>query len=481
MMALAVWVMAQMPVRISATRAVPPDSADVARQSRPRFWRAAAEVVGTNAGVWAFDRYVADADYAHISLKSIRDNLREGFVWDNDQLGTNMFLHPYNGSLYFNAARSSGFNFWQSGCFALAGSAMWELFMECEPPSTNDIIATPVGGMCIGEVTYRASDAIIDDRTGGAERVAREIGAFIVSPMRGLNRLISGDMWRRRATSGRMFGIPNLAMEMSLGVNVLDFRHDDCSPRPGGIAKINIEYGDRFEVRSKKPYDYFTFSASLNMMRRQPVLQHLSIQGRLLARELLDSRGRHLSVGMFQHFDYYDSDTINAGAIPYKLGVPASVGAGLYFRDVERSRFVLDAYAHVNGVMLAGILTDYYRVDMRNYNLAMGFSTKIGANIVIDDGRWAMSVRNELFQLYTWKGYSPDTDLRHIEPKTFNVMGDKSRATFCVTSLRADWRMTSKLYLTLNLEHYLRVTRYSYHPTVRSTTLGAQLMLTYKL
>lgn len=29
---------------------------------------------------------------------------------------------------------------------------MWELFMECEYPSTNDIIATPIGGAALGEV-----------------------------------------------------------------------------------------------------------------------------------------------------------------------------------------------------------------------------------------------------------------------------------------------------------------------------------------
>ena len=94
-------------------------------------------------------------DFAYISLNTIKENFKHGFIRDNDKLGTNTFLHPYNGNLYFNAARANGFNLRQSELFAIAGSAMWEMFMENEYPSTNDIIATPIGGAALGEVLYR--------------------------------------------------------------------------------------------------------------------------------------------------------------------------------------------------------------------------------------------------------------------------------------------------------------------------------------
>ena len=44
-------------------------------------WRAAAETVGMNVGVWAFDRYVMNEDFAKISINSIRRNIKHGFVW----------------------------------------------------------------------------------------------------------------------------------------------------------------------------------------------------------------------------------------------------------------------------------------------------------------------------------------------------------------------------------------------------------------
>lgn len=69
---------------------------------------------------------------------------------------------------------------------------MWELFMECEYPSANDIIATPIGGAALGEAFFRTSDMILDERASGGERFGRELAAFIISPMRGINRIITG-------------------------------------------------------------------------------------------------------------------------------------------------------------------------------------------------------------------------------------------------------------------------------------------------
>lgn len=67
----------------------------------------------------------------------------------------------------------------------------------------NEIIATPIGGAALGEVFYRSSDLILDDRATGGERFGRELAAFILNPMRGISRVITGEAWKKRVTSGR--------------------------------------------------------------------------------------------------------------------------------------------------------------------------------------------------------------------------------------------------------------------------------------
>lgn len=474
---------AQMPIKISVMPHQAPDSADVAYYSRKHFWRAAGEVVGFNTGLWAFDRYVQKGDFAYISFNTIKENFRHGFIWDNDKLGTNMFAHPYNGSLYFNAGRSNGFNFWQSELFAIGGSALWELFMECEYPSTNDVIATPIGGAAIGEVCYRASDAVLDDRLTGAARFGREFSAFLISPMRGITRILTGDAWRVRPTRGRQFGTPNFAMEFSVGARMLEFRHVKYDASLGFAAEINLEYGDRFEVKSTKPYDYFTFRGCVNIVNSQPLLGQVEIKGRLLARELLEKERQHMSVGLYQHFDFYDSDTISTASakVPYKLGIPASLGCGVMFRDIERRKWVIDAYAHANAVILGSVLSDYYDVDDRNYNLASGFSVKGGVNVVFDRRRFSVSLSHEYYRLFTWEGYRRGTNLAYVNRRTLDAQGDRSVASFNVTEFRADYKIWHKLYGTFTFSNYLRSTHYRDYPHVTSNSFALRLMLTYKL
>lgn len=472
---------AQMAIKKQVAPVVLPDSADTEYYGRKHFWRAAAETVGFNIGLWAFDRYVQHGDFAYISLNSIKENFKHGFIWDNDKLGTNTFLHPYNGSLYFNAGRANGFNFWQSELFAIGGSAMWELFMECEYPSTNDIIATPIGGAVLGETLFRASDAVLDDRSSGWERFGREAAAFIISPLRGINRIITGDAWRKRASSGRLFGNPQFAFQVSLGYKMLEYQGHFHQIRNGLAAQIDLEYGDRFQSRSSRPYDYFTLSAELAAMKGQPVLSQLEIKGRLLGKEIFQNYRSHISVGLYQHFDFFDSDTIDGlDRVPYKLGIPASVGGGFLFRDVESRRWRLDAYAHVNAVILGSILSDHYRADERNYNWASGFSIKAGANIVFAKDKLSFSLMHHYYRLFSWKGYRAGTDLSKENPKTLNVMGDHSCASFNVTEFRANVKLFRNIYATLSFMNYARSTRYRHFPGKVSTSMSLRTMLTYK-
>lgn len=183
-----------------------PQTADAAifAENRPGAgqkcpWRAAAEATGINVLVHSFDRFVLKEDFAKSTFKTIWHNATHGFVWDNDQFSTNLFAHPYHGNLYFNSARSNGLSFFESAPYALGGSLMWEIAGEVEPPALNDLIATTVGGIAIGEITHRLSALVYDDRKRGFRRFLREFVGTLINPMGGLNRMIDGDAWRVRS------------------------------------------------------------------------------------------------------------------------------------------------------------------------------------------------------------------------------------------------------------------------------------------
>lgn len=458
-----------------------PDSLDISYYSKKKWLQAGVTTFGLNMGVWAFDRYIQKGHFAYISMNSVKDNFRKGFIWDNDYMGTNMFLHPYHGNLYFNAGRANGLNYWESGVMALAGSAMWELFMECEYPSTNDIIATPIGGMALGEVLYRTSDLILDDRRSGSSRFGLEAAAFIVSPMRGLTRIINGDAWRKRRTSGKQFGIPDVSVEVSMGVRALELKDPIIDKGLGFATNINIEYGDRFDGETKRPYDYFLFKANINGQGSQPVLSQLNITGRLYSTEIIDNTKDFLSIGVYQHYDYYDSDTISdvSNRVPYKFCTPASFGVGLVHKSKRFKNWDFNSYFHFNGILLGASMSDHYIVEDRNYNLAMGFSLQSGISIAYKD-IFSVSAGYETYKMFTTKGYDRNIDWETVNEKTLNAQGDHSQATLHAISLRADLKLRKQIYLTAIGYNYTRDTNYKYFDDVFSKTSEGRLMVTYK-
>ena len=483
------------------------DSVDVKRLEHKAFWRASAEVAGMNIGLWAFDRYIQKGEFAYISWETIKENFKHGFEWDNDHLSTNMFAHPYNGSLFYNAGRSNGYNYWQSSLFAVGGSAMWEMFMEREYPSTNDIIATPIGGAAIGEVLYRTSDLVIDDRSAGAERFGRELAGFILSPMRGFTRLVTGRAWQHRATSGKRFGIPPVRLSFSFGTRVLFFRNEEDYTKAGLTGRINIEYGEKFEEKTSHPYDYFTFLLDLDVIKTQPLLNRLEIQGRLLGKELLGSKNGKISLGLYQHFDYFDSDTISsyvnkwaltACLVPYKFGTPASIGGGALGQYNCTARWQIDGYAHVNAIILGGILSDFYRNYHRNYNWGMGFSLKGGFKFIYPKWRLSAGADARFYRLYSMKGYklNPQEYPQILEP---NVQGDASNATFFNLSGNINYMIWPHVHASVEIDWYRRYTHYRdlilmvdpnpdyvnhsfivYGPIFTSNQIGIKLLLTYQ-
>jgi len=174
---------------------LPRAAAQAGRDSLPdkRFGRALLLWTSAQVFPWAYDQYVANADWAHITLKTLKYNINPGsWDWDNDGFTTNQFAHPAHGSIFFNAFRSNGYSFWQSVPAAFAGSYVWETAGETQAPSINDFINTSIGGVVLGETLHRFSSRLTNNRSRGFKRQVSEVLALVMNPTGGLNRLLDG-------------------------------------------------------------------------------------------------------------------------------------------------------------------------------------------------------------------------------------------------------------------------------------------------
>src|SRR5512140_31516 len=154
----------------------------------------ATELIGYLLLLNQFDRHFVEPNSVYrTGTKSFWKNLTDSkWVVDQDPFGTNQFLHPYGGSIYYGLARSTGLNFWESFGYATAGSLLWELGGETGAPSINDQITTPIGGSFLGEPLFRMASLLLEN-DGGPPGFWRELGAAVISPPTGLNRLVFGN------------------------------------------------------------------------------------------------------------------------------------------------------------------------------------------------------------------------------------------------------------------------------------------------
>lgn len=106
------------------------------------------------------------SDIKHIDTRYNHNLGHRGMVWDPDNLWFNLVGHPYVGSIYYIAARKSGFDEFDSFLYSFAMSTFfWEMGVEgfAEAPSIQDIVITPGIGALLGEYLYHVEINIINN------------------------------------------------------------------------------------------------------------------------------------------------------------------------------------------------------------------------------------------------------------------------------------------------------------------------------
>jgi len=333
---------------------------------KKHFWRASGELFLTELIPWSYNYFIRDADFAHISFSSIGHNLKpSSWEWDDNNFKTNQFAHPYHGNLYFNTFRTNGYSFWQSVPAAFAGSFIWEIAGETHNPAPNDLINTSLGGIALGEMTYRISSLIIKNRKRGFGRQVQEGLALLVNPVNGFNRIVDGKWGKVEAYDPEDSIYMNIAVDAGyrrVGLSAKKLFSEGDNEFYGSVG---LWYGDPFK-NYKKPFDNFyvflevgsSDSAKLNTLRVEGSLAGKIIGG-----------GEH-SLHMLRftmNYDYYHNTAFEFGGQSVTLSWAAHYG--------------LSRKASLNtelglGAIILGAVPDHYLYygEGRNYDYGPGCS-----------------------------------------------------------------------------------------------------------
>ncbi|MEH6305389.1 DUF3943 domain-containing protein [Olivibacter sp. CPCC 100613] len=328
------------------------------------FFRASGELLLVQLIPWTYDHFIRKEDWTKVSFKSIGHNLNfSNWEWDDNSFLANQFAHPYHGSLYFNAFRSNGYNFWQSSAAAFAGSFLWEVAGETNPSAPNDFINTSFGGLSLGEMTHRLANVIIKRKHRGSRRTRQELLAMAINPVNGFNRIISGKWGKYNPYEAD--DTTRITAFFDLGYRRTSTRIDDILDRGKNeiFGRLELAYGDPFED-NKRAFDNFFVMAEVGQSDSAR-LNTLRVQGHLAAKEIGQAGSRNRFLTLNVNYDYYNNSKFEYGgqSITGQLlnRVPLST----------RSRLVT---AVGGGVVILAAVPDHYMYygEGRNYDYGPG-------------------------------------------------------------------------------------------------------------
>jgi hypothetical protein len=332
-------------------RPLPPPDGHRDAWGVPRSWGwATAEMLAIDFGASMVNEYVRDANFNQISPRSFWENLKEGFTYDDNEFKTNQLIHPYNGSTYFNAARANGIGFWGSSAMSIAGALLWECCGETHPMSFNDMISTGIGGVARGEVLYRISSLILDNTKRGKGRWGREGAALLVDPIRGFNRLVSGDATEVKGNPADPYEWrPDFQLAVRAGARAIGEGESITeNTKTYGFLDIVVNYGNPWDSERHKPYDRFDFDSQSNFGDKTR-LGRLVIRGDLFTKPLGDGKKHILTFQ--QDFDYIDNEAYEYGG--------QSLGPALLSRFRPSSTLSLVSRVQAYGILLGAVNADY--------------------------------------------------------------------------------------------------------------------------
>lgn len=303
-------------------RAVPDaDAADVGGGSYKGYLPAALEILGFQLLLNRVDyALIGPASDYDVSLHSIRNNLHSSWEEDRDPFGVNQLGHPYQGSIYYNAARSNGLDFWQSFGYTFAGSAVWEIAGETQAPSRNDQVTTTLGGSFFGESLYRMSNLLLENGYG-MPPVWRELATAVLSPPVAFNR---------HFRPGKGSGIfasndPALFARLRLGVNSLQSSAPGASlaPKRNEVASdFQLDYGlpGKPGYQYRRPFDYFTFALRVTNVRG---VENLATRGLLFGTDYELGRRVRGIWGVYGSYDFVAPQLFQVASSGLSLGTNA--------------------------------------------------------------------------------------------------------------------------------------------------------------
>jgi hypothetical protein len=175
------------------------------------------------------------------------------------------------------------------------------------------------------------------------------------------------------------------------------------------MVNIQLDYGNPFEKRSRKPFDFFKLRADMNFGVGRKILDNVTGYGILFGKNMQLGKLAMLAGG-FQYYDYWDNKAFELGTI--------GLGGGLFTKLPIGKTSDLYTNIHFAGVPFAGNSTQRGpdTTQVRDYNYGGGWEAKFESTINIGNYATASLVYYYYF-IHTYIGQSGNNFIGLLKPR----------------------------------------------------------------
>ncbi len=228
-----------------------------------------------------------------------------------------------------------------------------------------------------------------------------------MTPTRFFSRLLQGKL--SRTTTEEVYQKEPLNITLSGGYHrVNEGKVADENSSNSVNFTLHLDYGNPFEKRSRKPFDYFKIRTDLDFGVGRKIISLITGNGILFGSNI-QTGNLEMLAGLFQHMDFYDNKTFELGGIAF--------GPGIISKLAISKSTSLYTDLHIDAVPF-GALSNRFGPDttqVRDYNYAGGAALKFESNINI--GGWAgISFRGYYWWYSTYVGVAGNSYIGLIKP-----------------------------------------------------------------
>ncbi|WP_051971767.1 DUF3943 domain-containing protein [Massilia sp. 9096] len=388
------------------------------------YGAAALEILGFQVALNRFDNAFAGPDY-HVTLGTIRRNLHSSWVVDRDPFEVNQLGHPYQGSVYYNIARSNGLNFWESMGYAFGGSAVWEVAGESTRPSRNDQITTSFGGTFLGEALYRMANLVMEQGYG-LDPGERALAMGVISPALFVNRSM------RPGRGSDLFASNNPALywrwQAGAGTAIKTEAGPAATPaRTEAAVDFLLDYGlpgkPGYEYR--RPFDYFRFQLRASTLGG---IETLGTRGLLFGGPYAAGSDLRGILGIYGSYDYIAPQLFRVASTAVSLGSNAQ----------WRMSDALVLQGHASGGMGYTSTGTVRGTSDREYNYGFAPEAMVSLRLVMGNNLLLDTTAREFFNGRLSNSETGGTDrvVRADASLTWRISGNHALALRYITSRR---------------------------------------------